>query len=168
MTDLSEFVTLNHATLTTDSKRVAKHFGKSHKNVLRAYDNLMCSAEFNRLNFEPVEDLDEKGESRRVILMTKDGFAFLAMGFTGQVAAQVKEAYIKAFNSMQAQLQQIGMGLWEQRLMLEKRDDQSFALASLGSRFMLSRKKELPHIKSEREQLVAQIEPGLFPAMELH
>ena len=37
-------------------------------------------------------------------LMTRDGFTFLAMGFTGKVAAQFKEAYINAFNEMEAML----------------------------------------------------------------
>jgi len=36
--------------------------------------------------------------------ITKDGFVFLAMGFTGKKAAQFKEAYITAFNDMEAQL----------------------------------------------------------------
>ena len=54
MSDLSEFVTLNDSTLTTDSRRVAKHFHKRHDNVLRSFDNLDCSREFNRLHFEAV------------------------------------------------------------------------------------------------------------------
>ncbi|MFC3967703.1 hypothetical protein ACFOVS_06115 [Rhizobium lemnae] len=29
--------------------------GRQHKNVLRGIENLECSGEFNRLNFEPVE-----------------------------------------------------------------------------------------------------------------
>lgn len=33
--------------------------------------------------------------------MTRDGFTFLAMGFTGKVAAQFKENYINAFNQME-------------------------------------------------------------------
>ena len=36
--------------------------------------------------------------------MDKDGFMFLVMGFTGQKAAQVKEAYINAFNWMSEKL----------------------------------------------------------------
>ena len=36
--------------------------------------------------------------------MTKDGFMFLVMGFTGKRAAAVKEAYINAFNQMAEQL----------------------------------------------------------------
>lgn len=38
--------------------------------------------------------------------MTKDGFIFLVMGFTGQKAAAIKEAYINAFNMMALQLMQ--------------------------------------------------------------
>ena len=126
MADLSEFVILSDATLVTDSRRVSKHFKKRHDNVLRAFDKLACSEEFNRLNFEVVEEPDEKGELRRVIRMTKDGFMFLSMGFTGKEAARIKEAYIGAFNAMAEQLQQIGMSLWEQRIALEKRDADSF------------------------------------------
>jgi Rha family phage regulatory protein len=37
-------------------------------------------------------------------LMTRDGFTFLAMGFTGKRAAQFKEKYIEAFNRMEAEL----------------------------------------------------------------
>ena len=54
MSDLSEFVTLNESTLTTDSRRVPKHFHKRHDNVLRSFDNVDCSGEVNRLNFEEV------------------------------------------------------------------------------------------------------------------
>ena len=32
MQDLSDFVVLSDTTLTTDSRRVAKHFKKEHKN----------------------------------------------------------------------------------------------------------------------------------------
>jgi Rha family phage regulatory protein len=35
-------------------------------------------------------------------LMTRDGFTFLAMGFTGARAAEFKERYIAEFNRMEA------------------------------------------------------------------
>jgi len=38
--------------------------------------------------------------------ITKDGFIFLVMGFTGEKAAQIKEAYIDAFNRMEVRLAQ--------------------------------------------------------------
>lgn len=36
--------------------------------------------------------------------ITRDGFMFLVMGFTGKTAAKWKEAYIKAFNEMEAKI----------------------------------------------------------------
>jgi ribosome maturation protein Sdo1 len=41
---------------------------------------------------------DGKGEARPAYEMTKDGFIFVVMGFTGAKAAATKEAYINAFN----------------------------------------------------------------------
>ena len=68
---------------TTTSIDVAAHFGKRHDAVLRAIRELECSPEFNAHNFVEVEYLDAKGERRPQFRMTRDGFTFLCMGFTG-------------------------------------------------------------------------------------
>lgn len=94
---------INNRAVTT-SREIAKAFGKLHKNVVRKIETLECSPEFNALNFEPVKYKDEKGEDRPAYNITRDGFTFLAMGFTGLRAAQFKEAYINAFNLMEAEL----------------------------------------------------------------
>lgn len=167
MSDLSEFVTLNDATLTTDSRRVAKHFGKLHKTVLRAYDNMKCEEEFSRRNYVLAEELDAQGKPRRIVRMTKDGFVLLAMAFTGEKAMRMKIAYINAFNAMAEQLQRIGMSLWDQRLELEKKDSTSFMWASFGSKLMTNRKRELPNIRQTRERLENEMEPALFGGAEL-
>lgn len=86
----------------TTSLEIAERFEKEHKNVLRAIESLECSEEFNRLNFEPVDYLDAKGEARRCYRITRDGFMFLAMGFTGAKAARWKEAFIIAFNALES------------------------------------------------------------------
>ncbi|WP_420832457.1 Rha family transcriptional regulator [Paenibacillus periandrae] len=39
---------------------------------------------FNRLNFEPIEYIDTKGEKRPMYEITRDGFMMLVMGFTGR------------------------------------------------------------------------------------
>lgn len=95
----------------TTSRIVAEHFGKRHDNVLRDIESLRnalkieeVTAAFNELNFEPVRYQDEKGESRPMYLLTRDGFTLLAMGFTGQKALQFKVAYIQAFNRMERML----------------------------------------------------------------
>jgi Rha family phage regulatory protein len=89
---------------TTTSLAVAEHFGKNHFDVLRSIKNLECSEQFNQRNFAFVEYTDAKGEKRPMYRMTKNGFAFLVMGFTGKKAAQWKEAYINAFDSMDREL----------------------------------------------------------------
>ncbi len=91
---------------TTTSLDVAAHFGKLHKTVLRAIANLECSPEFTQRNFVPSEYTDSTGRKLTQYRMTRDGFTFLCMGFTGKEAAKWKEAYISAFNKMEAALQQ--------------------------------------------------------------
>lgn len=90
-TDLAKVITPELATvagqITATSLQLAEHFGKLHKDVLRAIRNMECSAEFNGRNFAPVDYIDEKGESRPMYRITRDGFAFLAMSFTGKEAA---------------------------------------------------------------------------------
>ncbi len=90
--------------LWTTSLIVAEKFGKLHKNVLRDIQKLECSEEFNRLNFEPVEYLDAKGESRPFYRISESGFMMLVMGFTGSVAAAWREKFIAAFQSMHREL----------------------------------------------------------------
>lgn len=80
---------------------VAEKFEKKHKNVLQAIEKIECSEEFNRLNFQLVTYVDAKGESRPMYHMTRDGFSFLAMGFTGKKAAMFKEMFIRAFNDLE-------------------------------------------------------------------
>jgi len=93
---------------TTTSLRIADHFGKRHANVLRAISTLECSNEFRKLNFELTSQsvrMPNGGvRNDTVCTMTRDGFVFLAMGFTGKEVAQWKEAYIKAFNEMEAEI----------------------------------------------------------------
>lgn len=166
MTDLSEFVVLSDATLTTDSRRVAKHFKKRHSDVLRAYDNLKCSAKYRERNFaETVETRANPSGgapiSARVVQMTKNGFVLLVMGFTGEAAMAIKEAYIEAFDKMADQLQRIGDSMWERRLDLERRDATSFSWASFGSKCMLRRRQEKPLIENERALLESEMQPQL-------
>lgn len=88
----------------TNSLDVASHFNKRHERVLNAIRNLDCSPEFNEHNFVCVDYLDSKGETRPMFRITRDGFVFLCMGFTGKEAAKWKEAYIALFNKMESAL----------------------------------------------------------------
>lgn len=92
--------------LVTDSFSVAKYFGKRHEQVLRKLKDLGCSFEFTKHNFVLCHKNNElqNGKLQPFYQMTKDGFMFLVMGFTGKRAAEIKERYINAFNEMAAQL----------------------------------------------------------------
>lgn len=107
--DIEQAVYVQNDLIKTDSLKVAEYFGKHHKNVLQKIENLECSPEFSSANFSAHDQLIEvgKGATResKYYEMTKDGFIFLVMGFTGAKAAQIKEAYIQAFNHMATQLQ---------------------------------------------------------------
>ena len=103
--DLSQAVFIQDQQIKTDSLKVADAFGKRHTHVLRAIESLDCPKEFNEPNFGLVEYIDAKGESRPMYEMTKDGWMFLVMGFTGEKAAQIKIAFINAFNAMATLLQ---------------------------------------------------------------
>ncbi|HHW4400588.1 TPA: Rha family transcriptional regulator [Aeromonas hydrophila] len=100
----AEIISLHQGQPVTTSLKVAEVFGKQHKDVLRKIATLDCSKDFNERNFALVTYQDGKGEARPAYEMTKDGFIFVVMGFTGAKAAATKEAYINAFNWMAEQL----------------------------------------------------------------
>lgn len=58
-----------------------RFFDKQHKHVLAAIRELHCSAAFREPNFRPFKIKDLQGETTSHVLMTRDGFMFLAMGF---------------------------------------------------------------------------------------
>lgn len=84
----------------TTSRYVATVFNKQHKDVLKAIKGIDCSEEFARRNFAPTSYLDQWNRAQPMYEMTKDGFTFLVMGFTGAEAARFKEQYIRRFNLM--------------------------------------------------------------------
>lgn len=90
--------------IRTTSRIVAQVFGKAHRDVLRAIRNLETPEEFNLRNFAQIEFKDDKGRTFPEYTMTRDGFMFLVMGFTGAKAVGVKLKFIEAFNAMEAKL----------------------------------------------------------------
>lgn len=108
----AEINTLIHVTggeSRTTSLLVAEKFGKQHKNVLRAIEKLDCSEEFRRLNFEPTSYIDQWNRTQESYELTRDGFSFLVMGFTGKKAAEWKEKYISAFNRMEQEIRRMAI-----------------------------------------------------------
>uniref|UniRef100_UPI001C5B44C7 Rha family transcriptional regulator n=1 Tax=Aeromonas veronii TaxID=654 RepID=UPI001C5B44C7 len=92
--------------IVTTSRTIADVFGKRHDNVMQAITNLQCSAKFRTLNFEKGVYLQQLpgGGTKEVpeYLLTRNGCMFLIMGFTGASAGAFKEAFINAFDWMEA------------------------------------------------------------------
>ena len=148
--------------ITTTSQQVAEHFGKRHSDVIRSIRRLSSELEpeWYERNFAFIQKTTVLGKGRTrtdpAYAITRDGFALLAMGFTGKEALHWKVAYITAFNKMESALanqaarQTIPVTLYEQALQVETKEAKSFALAQAGSRAMLLR-------KSEKKELVETV-----------
>lgn len=93
------YVQLKNGVPVTNSVTVALVFNKRHDNVLQAVQQLDCSEEFSLLNFKETSLKDSQNKDRRTYDMTRDGFMFLVMGFTGKVAGRYKEHFIAEFVS---------------------------------------------------------------------
>ncbi|RIQ38167.1 Rha family transcriptional regulator [Bordetella avium] len=163
LTQVQDMVSLAGDRLVTDSRRVAEKFKKRHRDVLRAIRLLECSADFRARNFAQCFEINglANGKPEPVVQMTKDGFMFLVMGFTGRAAAAVKESFIEAFNSMAEYIRSGREGLWQQMHALLATDADSKARASLGSRLMLDRKREKPVLEQRCADLMARIQHPL-------
>ncbi|HFE7542752.1 TPA: Rha family transcriptional regulator [Salmonella enterica subsp. enterica serovar Newport] len=102
-------ITIHDNRPVTTSVSVANFFGKQHKHVLEKIRSLDCSPAFTTANFSTVAITTQAGFDEReteAYEMTKDGFVFLVMGFTGKKAARFKEAYIAEFNRMEEEIRQ--------------------------------------------------------------
>lgn len=105
-------VTVVDGNVTTLSTDVATFFEKEHSKVIRSIENIIATLPQERLgNFSQtvVTRANPSGGApikSKAYRLTRDGFTFLAMGFTGARAQEFKWAYIDAFNKMEAALRQ--------------------------------------------------------------
>ena len=89
------------------SRQIAESFGKDHNHVLRdikALEEGMPKIGQTPLFFKTEYTHEQNGQTYPMYLMNRDGFALLAMGFTGKAAMQWKLRYIEAFNAMEQRL----------------------------------------------------------------
>ncbi|MDE5620334.1 MAG: Rha family transcriptional regulator [Ruminococcus sp.] len=99
-------ITINNSNgkLTVSSLQVAKDFGKQHKHVLEAIENI--KAENSAVTKMFIESAYKAGTGKtyKCYEITRDGFSLLVMGFTGKKALEWKLRYIEAFNLMEQKL----------------------------------------------------------------
>lgn len=90
------------------SRDVANSFNKRHGDVIRSIEDKM---EVNAILRSPnyfIESTyrDKSNRKSKEYLLTRDGFSFIVMGFTGAEADRWKIKYIEAFNNMEQQIKE--------------------------------------------------------------
>lgn len=148
-------IQINDGKIFTTSFQIAKLFSKRHEQVLRKIKSVECSEDFTKHNFVLCFKINDLANNKKVPYyeITKDGFMFLVMGFTGKKAAATKEAYIKEFNRMAEELQKQQFLAIEQQQKRQLESDTSY----------LPKPMEIP--EAERQQYM--IINGMMKALNL-
>ena len=103
-------ITICNGLATVLTTNIAEVFEKEHRNVVRDVEDIIQrTPEDRRGNFIPVElerpsNLGKGIVKYKAYALTKAGFTFLAMGFTGEKADRFKWAYIDEFERMEQAL----------------------------------------------------------------
>lgn len=99
-----DLVIMKDQQAVTTSLQVAEGFDKRHTHVIEAIENKINSAE-NPAQYEMMFSegfyRDKSGKKNKMYYMNRDGFSFIAFGFTGRKADDFKLKYIDAFNQME-------------------------------------------------------------------
>lgn len=140
----------DHDVVTT-SINVAEVFDKRHRNVLRGIDNLTQKDKhnFEQMFYESSRE-DSYGREQPVILMNRDGFTLLAMGYTGEKALDFKLEYIQKFNEMEQQLS-------SPKNSYEIADPVKRAEAWIKEQ---REREELVAITTQQEQIIGELQPS--------
>ena len=105
---MKELVIMHDQQAVTTSLVLAEAFGKEHKKVIRSIEQKINGAKNGLVKnmFAEATYTDKKGEQRKMYYLNRDGFTFIAMGFTGHKADEFKLKYIDAFNQMEKQIKE--------------------------------------------------------------
>ena len=104
---MNNLVIMHDQQAVTTSLILAEAFDKQHKHVIEAIEKKISTAENSTLlKTMFVEDCytASNGKRNKMYYLNRDGFTFIAMGFTGRKADEFKLKYIDAFNKMEKQI----------------------------------------------------------------
>ena len=103
-----ELVIMQNQQAVTSSLQVAEAFERNHRDVLKAIDDLKegLAQKFADLFWEEAYTHSQNKQEYRQIIMNRDGFTLLAMGFNGNKVLQFKLKYIEAFNEMEKHIKE--------------------------------------------------------------
>ena len=106
---MNNLVIMKERQAVTTSLQVADGFEKRHSDVIRAIEDKLSSTQ-NCVQYQSMfangSYKDASGKQNKMYYMNRDGFTFIAMGFTGNKADNFKLLYIDAFNEMENHIKQ--------------------------------------------------------------
>lgn len=132
----------------TNSLLVAEKFGKEHCDVLKAIDALVSKMPKNQCEGcfadTSIEVKQPNGSVRhsRIVVINRDGFTLLAMGFTEEKALKFKLEYINAFNEMEKMLK-------EQSIVLPNFSDPAEAAIAWANEYREKQKAQIEAKKAK-------------------
>lgn len=151
--------------LRTSSLVLASGMGQQHRSVIQLIRNHASSLEeFGRVAFE-VQPFDTRGgRQNREIAMLNEPQATLLICMMRNSAKVVgfKVGLVHEFYRMREELKRRENNLWQQMQALIAKEVESQVRASFGSQLLLTRKKEIPSLRDEREMLESAIQPSLL------
>ncbi|OIJ12717.1 hypothetical protein BKP37_12870 [Anaerobacillus alkalilacustris] len=137
----------------TNSLKIAEVFQKGHDKVLRDIRSLKCSEPFRLANFGESSYKNQQGRIMPMFIVTFDGFAILAMGYSGERAMQFKERYIKEFNRTRQNLESHQFTL----ISIEQKQIQKAIASSIHRKFShvpdKARRKYFSQLHSELKKM---------------
>lgn len=103
------------------SRIIAEKFAKEHKNIIAKIDKIIKNwNKDTRLKIKHGEYFisssykDSSGKNNREYLLSRDGFSYVVMGFTGREADVWKVKYIEAFNKMETFIREKLSSEWKE------------------------------------------------------
>lgn len=105
---MDELVIMHDQQAVTTSLILAEAFEKKHKNVIRVIETKIGELKIEQSSkmFSKGEYTNSQNKQQPMYYLNRDGFTFIAMGFTGKKADEFKLKYIDAFNKMENQIKE--------------------------------------------------------------
>lgn len=139
---MENLVTVINGNVVVSARDIARHFGKRHSNVMRDIKDLLeYLSNFGHTSmFYETTYIDEQNkQTYPTYLMNRDGFDLLVMGFTGAKTLEWKLKYIKAFNAMEKELNNIRLDVIRKET---KRNARNTIRVHCDNPFVLKREKD--------------------------
>lgn len=106
---MTNLVIMKDRQAVTTSLNLAESFDKRHADVIRVIEEKISSTQ-NCVQYQNMfaegEYKDKSGKSNKMYYMNRDGWTFIAVGFTGRKADSFKLKYIDAFNQMEEHIKE--------------------------------------------------------------